>query len=105
MRENGMEFGALSMIEKRRDLGPLQWPGKPLHIVLHKNLHSRALNRTRSFNRPVHATADGHVGTEDEFRISIFEFRFGRSHDDRSGRFVQKVFKLRISILVIKGDE
>ena len=81
VRESGLEFGSLGVIEEGRDFLALQRPGEPLHVVLHKNLHRRAFDRTRPLDGPMDAAADRHVGAEENFRFSIFEFRFRRPHE------------------------
>ena len=65
--KGGMKFGALGVIEKRRDFLALQRAGEPLHIVLHKNLHGRAVNGTGSLDGPVHAATDRHVRPKKDF--------------------------------------
>ena len=64
-----MEFGALGVIEKRRDFHALQGPGEPLHVVLHKNLHCRAFDRTGSLDRAVQPAADRHVSAQKNFGL------------------------------------
>jgi hypothetical protein len=65
------------VIEKRADLLARQGPGKPLHIVLHEDLHGRAPDGTSSLDRHVHATADRHMGAQKNFRLLVFDLRFG----------------------------
>src|SRR4051812_48880769 len=78
--ESSVQFPALSVIEKSGDLLAEQWPGEPLHIVLHEDLHRRAIDRPRSLNRTVNAAPDGHVGTEKrDCRFQIADLRLGRT--------------------------
>ena len=63
------------MIEKRRDLLALQGPGEPLHIVLHKNLHRRAIDRPRSLDGAVDPATDRHMGAEKNCRLPIADCR------------------------------
>ena len=44
VRENGAELLALRMIEERRDLLLPERPREPLHVVLHEDLHCRAVD-------------------------------------------------------------
>ena len=81
VREGRLKFGALGVIEKRGDLFAQQRPGEPLHVVLHENLHRRAIDRARSLDGAMDAAADRHVSAEEHFRFSIFEFRFRRPHE------------------------
>ena len=66
VRENGAEFAALCVIEKGANFFGKKGPGKPLHVVLHKNLHRGAANRARALNRAMHPAADRHMGAEED---------------------------------------
>ena len=81
MRKNGMEFGALGVIEERRDFSLLQRPGEPLHVILHENLHGGAFDRAGTVDGHMRAATDGHVGAEENSRFSILDFRFRRRHE------------------------
>ena len=44
MGESRVDFSSLRVIEKSEDLFTEQRPGEPLHVVLHENLHCRAVD-------------------------------------------------------------
>src|SRR5688572_22251872 len=77
MRKSRMKLGALRMIEERGDFLTEQWPGEPLHVVLHKNLHRRAVDRAGTLDRPMHPAADRHVSAEEDCRFQIADCRLG----------------------------
>jgi hypothetical protein len=55
------------MIEESADFLPAQRFGKPLHIVLHEDLHGRAPDRPRTLNRHAQAASDGHVRAKENW--------------------------------------
>ena len=61
VRKHREQFAALCMIEESADFLLAQRSGKPLHIVLHEDLHGRAPDRPRALNRHAYAASDGHV--------------------------------------------
>ena len=69
VRENRGELGPLRMIEERLDLVRRERPREPLHVVLHENLHRRALDRTRALDRAMHAAADRDVRAEQKCAV------------------------------------
>src|SRR6266513_6022390 len=72
--EGRMQFLALRVIEKGRDLLAEQRPGEPLHVVLYENLHRRAIDRPRTLDGPMDAAGDRHVGAEKKCGMRIAEF-------------------------------
>jgi hypothetical protein len=67
VREHRSQLGALLVIEKSPNFTGGQWPGEPLHVVFHENLHRAAIDRTSALDRQVCAARDGHMGTEQNF--------------------------------------
>src|SRR5205823_10705653 len=49
------------MIEESADFHATERPCKPLHVVLHEDLHGCAVDRACALNCHAHATTDGHV--------------------------------------------
>jgi hypothetical protein len=81
VREGRVEFLPLDVIEKSRDFFGQQRAGEPLHVVLHENLHRRAFDRAPPLDRAMHSAPDRHVSAEENFRFSIFDFRFRTRHE------------------------
>src|ERR1051326_6873642 len=52
------------MIEESADFRASKRPCKPLHVVLHEDLHGCAVDRACTLDRHAHATTDGHVRAE-----------------------------------------
>ena len=71
VRENGVELAALRVPEKGGDLGTLERTREPLHVVLHEDLHRRALDRARALNRAMHAPANRHMRAEEDLRFHV----------------------------------
>ena len=65
MGKNGHQLGALSVVEKGANLDQGQRRCEPLHIVLHKHLHRRALDRTCAFDRGMDPAANRHVRAQE----------------------------------------
>src|SRR5947207_626475 len=76
MGEYRLQFPSLSVFQKSGDLLALQRPGEPLHIVFHKNLHGRAVDGARSFDRDMDAAADRHVSAEKNCGLRSFPSGF-----------------------------
>src|ERR1700738_304045 len=55
------------MSDKGADLLARKWTREPLHVVLHENLHGRALDGTGALDRGVDSAANGHVSAEENF--------------------------------------
>src|SRR5437016_14408302 len=49
------------MIEESADFHATERPCKPLHVVLHEDLHGCAVDPACTLNGHAHATTDGHV--------------------------------------------
>src|SRR2546430_7418200 len=67
MRKNRSQLGTLLVIEKSANFFGGQWPGEPLHVVFHENLHRGAIDRTSTLDRQVCPACDRHMGTEQNF--------------------------------------
>ena len=61
------QFGDVLVIAKRANFVGGQWPGEPLHVVFHENLHGGAIDRTSALDRHVRTTSDGHVSAKQNF--------------------------------------
>src|SRR6266446_5203063 len=67
MSKNGHQLRALSVVEKGANLAHAQRSREPLHVILHKHLHRRALDRTCAFDRCMDPAADRHVRTQENW--------------------------------------
>ncbi len=67
MRKNRSQLLAPLVIEKGANFTSRQWPGEPLHIVFHENLHRGAIDRASALYRQVCPAGDGHMGTQKNF--------------------------------------
>ena len=54
------------MLKKSADFVGHKRACEPLHVVLHKHLDRGALDRAAALDRHVHATADRHVGAQQQ---------------------------------------
>jgi hypothetical protein len=70
--ENGDQFSALLVMEKRENLLAQKGSREPLHVVFHENLHGGTLNGAGPLDRQVRPSPDRHVGAQKNFRILIF---------------------------------
>src|ERR1044071_6275252 len=71
------------MLGEKRDFIASKRTSEPLHVVFHKHLHGRAVNRTGTLDCHVDATGNRHVRTEKN-RMSR---RIGDSANRRGRRF------------------
>ena len=67
VRKNRSQLPALMVVEKSANFTGRQWPGEPLHVVFHENLHRGAIDRASSLDRQVCPACDGHMGTQKNF--------------------------------------
>src|SRR5207302_3440924 len=80
VRKNRGQQSALLVIAKRANFVGGQWPGEPLHVVFHENLHGGAIDRTSALDRHVRTTSDGHVSAKQNF-LCHFERSEAESRD------------------------
>jgi len=64
VRKDGSQLAALLMLQESADFLGRKRTSEPLHVVLHENLHSRALDRAGALDRHVRPTRNRHVGAE-----------------------------------------
>ncbi len=57
------------MLKKSADLVAHERACEPLHVILHKHLDRGAIDGAPALNRHVHATADRHVGAQQQSRL------------------------------------
>ena len=66
MREDRQQIAAVSMLKKSADLVERERACAPLHIILHKHLDRGATDGAAALDRHMHATADRHVGAQEQ---------------------------------------
>src|SRR4051812_14899695 len=74
VREHRLQMTTLRMPQKGGDLLPFQWPGEPLHVVLHEDLHGRAIDRTGAFDRAMQPAANRRVSAKKNLRLPRSHF-------------------------------
>lgn len=71
MREDRQQLAALHVIKKSRNLLTGERTREPLHVVLHEYLDRGAIDGAAALDRHMNATADRHVGAEQNFLCHV----------------------------------
>src|SRR5215469_1875666 len=66
------------MIKESPDFCATERPCKPLHVVLHEDLHGCAVDRACTLNCHAHTPTNGHMRAQENLRIATADLRFAR---------------------------